>query len=537
MKKKLIDEFIKKLDNLKISQSIDIRKKLTFEEFGGILLDDPIMSEEDFLKKYTTVKDDFLCRRSFFKKEFDAFSRFNYNGNINGPIPESFFKFRGMLYLSMMKESDEEESLEESDSDEESFSQLDFLGLSGVFNCVIYDGTSKYDSYFEEVKSKYNKVDIVRCYRKYLRLHALESKISSIHYDNPFDFVYTTEKQFGYYYETIKVAAEQNPGAKFYIYNDGIGVGSMICILLGLPYISYETYGIGTLAFKLGIITHASIATYYEQKYVGEAQPEDVHFYGNLSNFFNLAKLIEDKKYIVIDENRLFNGCNLKDIKWSTHGRVFSNCISTDCFVSFGREISKSLPMILKKRNIPMSTKAEFYLLANGLKVYTDGCVQTCTPALTGGNYYIDTTDSIRNLRKQDERTNHHDPYLCQLEVINIISRNVTTSQYGKYGDLKHYKFVEYEYGTHEFIVDDVSAFKIDFRKYKDPRCLADFFFQDGLYFGRVKRPEYVRFLIEDGMKKYITYMRTVKFGSVEYGVYRDRNAFTNIDVDVIDSV
>jgi len=57
-------------------------------------------------------------------------------------------------------------------------------------------------------------------------------------------------------------------------------------------------------------------------------------------------------------------------------------------------------------------------------------------------------------------------------------------------------------------------------------------FFQDGLYFGAVNRPEYVRYLIEDGRKKYIMFMRIIKMHGKEYGVFRDRNAYSGITVD-----
>jgi len=446
-----------------------------------------------------------------------------------------FFKFRGMKYFLMLKEAKEDEILEtESEEEpEDDIAQRDFLNIMGGFTDMPYDGSKRFDSYLEWVKGNFKKTIIVAHYRKYLQLHAQESKVSSIFYDTPFDFIITAEKQFGYYYEVLKRAVEDNPGSKFYIYNDGIGIGSMACIALQVPYISYETYGIGTLAFKLGIITHAAPVEYYEQKILNRADAEDIHFFGNLSNFFNLGKLIKGKRYIVVDENRLFKDCDMTCCKWSSHGRVFTNCIKEDNFITFGREISKSLPMIKNKKNVPMSAKAEFFLLANKLKVYTDGYIETCTPSTKGGDFYIDVTDSIKDIRKLDSKTDKYNPYYSQIEILNIVTRNKLISDFGKYGDLKHYKFFEYEYGTYDFIIDDEAAFKIDFRKFKDPRYLADFFFQDGLYFGRVNRPEYVRFLIEDGKKKYIIYMRTIRVDGIDYGVFRDRNAYSGITVDV----
>jgi len=530
----LAQVFIRKLDLIKVSHNIDVRKLLNFKEYGGNAVYDGVASEQQFLEQYSVVFDGVLYRNSKFKKEFDSFSKFDYSGVVSGPVPESFFKFRGMKYFLMLQDLKVKDDSSETDYDEgeEDIMTRDFLGIMGGTNLEPYDGSVKFDSYLKFVSGNFRKCQIVSCYRAYLNLHAEQSKVSSIFYDSPFDFILTAEKQFGYYIELFQRANLDNPGSKFYIYNDGVGIGSMVCIALGLPYVSFETYGIGTLAYKLGIITHASPVEYYEQKIIGKGQPEDIHFYGNLSNFYNLSGLIKGKQYIVVDENRLFTGCDMRDIKWSTHGRVFTNCIRGDDFVTFGREICRSLPMIAKKKNVPMSPKAEYFLLANDLQVYTDGRVKTITQPTSGGDFYIDVTDSVRDYKKLDCFISNYNPPNSQIDVLNIITRNRPLSDFGKNGDLKRYKFQEYEYGTHDFVVDDEIAFKIDWKKYKDPRFLHDFFFQDGLYFGAVNRPEYVRYLIEDGRKKYIMFMRIIKMHGKEYGVFRDRNAYSGITVD-----
>jgi len=230
------------------------------------------------------------------------------------------------------------------------------------------------------LKSKMDKLALIGLYRNWLKRHALVSHVSEIDYSDPRGFSYIAERQFGSYYEIIS-RLKKNIGDRIVVIpGDGVGTGSMICSLLEISYESSEPNGIGSVAIGLGIITSVEA--------VSKLDKSKVYFLANLSEFIDYRDyMICD--YIIIDEDRLYPGYDSNAIKYSTHGRLHTNISSFDEYVTFPRVVSKAAVMLKGKKNVPMDSKSEYYLLEQGIPVYTDGNVITCGPSLPGGDHYI----------------------------------------------------------------------------------------------------------------------------------------------------
>jgi len=69
---------------------------------------------------------------------------------------------------------------------------------------------------------------------------------------------------------------------------DGIGVGSIACIMRGLNYVSSEPHGIGDLARRLGIITNPwTFETHMRQ----EIKAKDIVLASNLSRYVDVSRI------------------------------------------------------------------------------------------------------------------------------------------------------------------------------------------------------------------------------------------------------
>jgi len=89
-------------------------------------------------------------------------------------------------------------------------------------------------------------------------LNAIPLKVTEQYYDDPRHFYVTVEKQFSLYYETMYKLKREYKGKdplKFFIPGDGVGIGSIISMMLGVEYYSTEPNGIGSVARSLGIIS------------------------------------------------------------------------------------------------------------------------------------------------------------------------------------------------------------------------------------------------------------------------------------------
>jgi len=415
-----------------------------------------------------------------------------------------------------------------------------FLGFLG--NPVGFECDFDYTLYYDYVRENYEMDEIVFKYRNFLKFNAVKSKAGMIKYDNPFEFVHTMEKQMALYYESLYKAKNEYPDAVFYIPNDGLGACSIVCMMLELPYYSTENYGIGSMAVSLGIITSSRL---------GIEIAYDIIVLCNLSSYVNVSSYVGDSKYIVIDENRLYEGVVVPDIKKSTHGQVSSNILADD-FITVTRQICTSYPMIKDKRNIPLSSKAEMYLLEKGLEVYTDGDIDTVTKAVSGGDHYIDVVDSTYATYKRDK----YKVCLCEVEkqltplrkgyimycpkcevhyhisesftkfpydYLNIVNRNKPRFfDRGKMGNVK-------EYGNCRFVVADENKIATDnefflhrVHLYENPRELKYYEMIDGFFVGKCANPHSIRYLYDNGVRRSLIFMRTLDKNRERYYVFRD---------------
>jgi len=515
-------EYLGRLERSKAENPISSTNFLAFRDKGGQVYDDWIRTEQQFLRKYCVLKHgQFFYVNDKYDSLFAAFGAVVYNNTVTIPLPESFFWYRGMKVLLLMpiakEKSKKKEETEDSVID---YMSVDFLSLYDPSRNVLYENSDLQDKYINKIRQVYSREVLIRHYMAYLRRNAIDVKVSALMYDNPYEFINTADRQYGTYFEVIHKVHVAYPQDMLYFYFDGIGLCSIIATTLGIRYRSMEMNDIGKIAYKLGIITEftGDIDVYNKD--------EGIHVFCNLSSFMKSSQMYEKKKFLIIDENRLFEGVKLEFMKYSSHGKVHTNLDLGDEFVSFPREISKSYPMLKKKQNVPLSGKAECYLLENGLQVYTDGEIVTMTPSqvVTSKPYYIDTTDSSKDLKRQG-LYNH-----LSVDVLNIVSRSRPVIDVGKLGDLKRRGEVEYPYGMKDYFVNTYSAFKILFKTFDDPRCLHSYVFQDGFYFGlRDERPERIRYLIDGGELKFIMYLHTVKLKGKDYCVFRDRELYQNV--------
>jgi len=517
----LIESYLARLERSKVENPISFTNFAAYREKGGEVYDDMIRSERQFLFKYCVIRGDFFYINPRYEAQFTAFGAVVYNNTVTIPLPESFFWYRGMKVLLLMPAQKlEKEKIEKKENTVEELMEVDFLCLYNPTRNVLFEDNELQRRYIAKVKEVFSKEVIIRHYTAYLRRNALDTKVSSTLYDNPYEFINTSDKQHGTYFEVLHKIHEVYPQDKMFFYFDGIGTCSMIANVLRIEYNSMEMNEIGRIAYELGIITDfTSDHGIYDQE-------DGIHVFCNLSAFMSVSHMYSKKKFVIIDENRLFKGVELRYVQWSSQGKVHHNLDMDDNFISFPREISKSLPMLKKKQNVPLGGKAEFYLLANGLLVYSDGEIQTITPSVLVDKkpHYIDTTDSGRELKRQGLYD-----YLT-VDVLNIVTRSRPTIDVGRLGDLKRRGEIEYPYGMKEFFVNTYSAFKILFKTFDDPRCLHSFIFQDGFYFAlQDERPERIRYLIDSGEVKFIMFLHTVKLKGKAYNVFRDRELYQNV--------
>jgi hypothetical protein len=304
-----------------------------------------------------------------------------------GPIPESFFLNAGYLqYLMLIPELDgETDSCKEKKEIVIRDEMDDFLGFFGGV-CHMETLKRDYSRYYSRIKNEFTVKDIIIKYRNWLSVTSLDTKISDIDYVSPREFGLNFERQFASYYEVFDKIKKYDKDIKVFIPGDGVGAGSIICSILGIDYYSTEHSGLGSVAYGLGIISSNNL----------QYLPMDnrVSCLFNLSNFFDIRSILSDR-YVVFDENRLIKGMPFCDIKFTSNGKVYSNFLEDD-FSTMTNEISRASAMLRHKCNVPLNSKAEFYLLKENFPVYNDGVVCTVTPSLyTNSPHYIDTTSKM----------------------------------------------------------------------------------------------------------------------------------------------
>lgn len=541
---RIFKKWISNISSLSTYLPRTLEEMMNFEMRGGLLRRDKIRYDLPFLHYFAHVVAGRVVIRPEFYEEFEAFRSYLIRGDLNLGIHQSLFIVPCATMLSLVgwprdyNFENHASAVETQEIDSLKFVPYDLLGFFG--DMLPYELDIDYDAYYHYVRSTYSVPEIVRRYRAHLEFNSVLVAVGKIRYEHPYEFVHTMNRQFALYYESIYKLKQDNPSLSLYIPCDGLGAASIACLMLNIPYTSFEKYGVGNMAVGLGIITGKEC----------ERISGSTLFLGNLSNYRDIGKEIVDEKYCVVDENRLYFGVNTADIKLSTHGKVSSNRILDDVFISGGFSIATSYPMIREKKNIPLSEKAEMYLLESGLPVYTDGEIATCTPSIDGGDSYIDVKDydlvkirqvgvctcdtpfvpsdtytgcSLRCPNCGVEKFSPYERRYQKYDFFNVVTRNRPKDM--ARGKIGQRKFCQGD----SFLVDnsnEVNAsngfFKYSVRLYENPRELQHYYYVEGFYIGKCRNPKTVRYLYDGGVRKNLMFLRTLDKGGTRYYVFRD---------------
>jgi len=420
--------------------------------------------------------------------------RFVIHFKVGIPIPYSFFNFKYIKMIYVWKYSREDKEVEEMEIFEEEDKDEDFLGIeTGLV--LRYNGEKVTNTYFEKIRQKFSMKEIVRRYRHWLNNVPLPGRVSEMDYSTPYDFINVFINQFGVYWEVMLKFKRENPEKKVFIRNDGLGAMSMMCIALGIEYRSVEVYGIGEVAYRLGIIKSRDL--FYEK------EEGEVEILANLSNYIDISKYTKEE-YIVIDENRLYDGIELKDVMRTSKMRVVTNVLK-DNFINAGKDISKAKPMLKKQKNIPIDAKAEAFLLMSDLEVYTDGVVETKTKAKKVSSEdkkcYIMTTE--KNIKSSNDLSNYY---------LNIVNRNVPTNwRVGKFGETKLYRDSTFIFAGDEVKLSTEYSFStLKLSRYKDPHELKEWQ-KDGYFIiGNNENPAGKYYYVDRGVKKSVIFLNSI---------------------------
>jgi len=403
-------------------------------------------------------------------------------------LPRHFFRTRLMDCLFVERRQEKPPPKEG-----EKKQKVDYFGFDGpmVF-CNINDDLLCYAREMRMIKTK---EELIAKYRNWMLAFCTPTPVEMQTYTNPFEFYLTADSQFGKYYDVLYKLKKQIGDRLVIIPGDGVGMGSIICTCLGLNYLSSEPNEIGSLACALGIISNQNSGV--------TRRKDSVIFLANMSDYLKLDTYI-DEDYIILDENRLFPGYREKDIKWSSHGYVHTNLPCSDDFVCFGKAVSNALPMVRDRKNVPLSSKAEFFLLENALAVYTDGIVETCTKPIEGGDHYIDTKSYVSNQKKV--KKNRYD-YLD----LDIVTKNRPYNlRQGKVGNVKIINGQPYTCGSETVHVSENRVRTIDIPDYRSRRVLEKWEYRDDVLLGYTPFPLAIRCLFEGETKRDVLYSYTL---------------------------
>jgi len=304
----------------------------------------------------------------------------------------------------------------------------------------------------------------------------------------------------------------------------------MICYALDIPYYSQEENEIGRVAYGLGIISSRSVDF--------EIREKDVVILANLSSYISLKDYLE-RDYVVVDENRLFEGVVIDHLKRSSHGRVYSNVIKSDSFITFPRPIAQALPLIRDYKCIPLDTKSEMYLYLNGMVAYTDGLVQTILPS------QIIVDNSVKGNKEREKiryiMTNDKvGLYDVGKSYLNIVTRGMPYSDSYKVGEVKiidNEKYVVVDSVVKVNKSDDEFYFKT-FKPYNNPYELRKYTSYESFIIGEAEKGSKKRFMYELGEKVYLIFLHSVKKKDKIYNIYqrrKDNNFLTRIVNDIED--
>jgi len=466
-------ELFIKLQNFRgtyYGEPLGLEEAKQFEEEGGVIIRDNINDEMTFLQRYVIEEDKESKIAHGALYYFQNLRNYIMTFTCEGEIPASFFSFGYIRIVYNFKDAKEKKEvvLEEVPK---IIVPNDFLGITcfptkinvpaNFENC-----TKDIEAYLEFVNKNFTKDERIRYYKYWLQINCVDVALGSITYDNPYEFFHVYERQFGIYYEVVYRLRERfRDKLKLFILNDGVGAMSMIAHQLGVKYRSNEPFAVGFVAYKLGIITTQTI------DFISTRAKDEVMIVCNLDNYLDLSKVVSTS-YVIIDENRLTNAFDDRHIAYTAGMRVQSDLLD-DNYVNRGRPISQALPMIRYFQNIPLTAKAEGFLIMNGLQVYSDGKVHTRTV-----NKLIDKNKKYRYITTSDKNKIKD----VTASYLNIVSRNEIVSKNGKVGEYKYVNGVMVPFLPGKVVYHKKDAVKVvEFSAYKDPYVLRAWW-RDGAF-------------------------------------------------------
>jgi len=519
-----------------------------FLEKGGKFVEDNVENEEKFLEYYTERVGKVYVQKVDYEHYFNLYQKLIFMRGDGGVLPSSFMKYGIVRMCCFMARGSK--FIEKGVVYKEKKTTVDFLGYEKdhpvtqdlyrvqmgeppLQEYVLPDPRLK--RYFAEIKGTKPLRDVAQRYRDFLQSSTtLMSKLQMFSYDNFGDYVTTFERQIGYYYE-IMYNLKQQGYDDFFIPEDGLGIVSVVCVLLGLNYRSYETHAYGYLATGLGLVTSSNSLT---------RGSREILIACNLSDFESYMQY-DLENYVVIDENRLWEGCKLKDMKRESRGRVFSDLKGLDDLISFGGPIANSASMIKNTKNVPLSSKAEAFLVLNDIPVFSDGVVQTKTRSQVSDEgddkiRYIDVVDYTKEKKRHNRVTGNiiedvNNGVKREKPFFNIITRNHPKDfSRGVIGNVKFKDDVRFALEESNVVVTDDEVVTFKAQRFRDPRRLYLYERIGMTYVSYVNEKRYgmkTYLLDEYGNNVEIMYMHSLMINGKRRHVYRDKKSYHNVHV------
>jgi len=303
-------------------------------------------------------------------------------------------------------------------------------------------------NYIKELK-RYPNDMLMKKYVNWIRRNSQEKPIRAMSYSNPLEYGKILDYRPGQAYEIISKL--EGP---FYIPGDGLGYYSMAAIFLNKSYESTEPNEVGKEARELGIITND------EPLKLLPEHKNKVVILSNLSTVVNLKSAIQYyERVVVIDEGRLFEGCDLMR-KVESSGRVWVKGIKLEKLTQFSQDSSPEYTDILKKMHQPlqaMDGRAWIYLQQrkDQLQVTDDYSLE-----LKEGNYPVYYTDD-RKAR------------VGFVIKVGQVLQNFSDRAYGKQGQLIRFQEGMAMWQSQPFILANEKMFRVvEFQPYKGSRIV-----------------------------------------------------------------
>lgn len=220
------------------------------------------------------------------------------------------------------------------------------------------------DRYYQYLKEYLTKDEIVDMMRLYYAKNAMKNETGTYDYNSQeLDFYYKSMEQMEMYDTLLQ------PGNKYVIHSDGLGIMSMLAIKKNIEYISSEPNPIGALARTMGIIQNTFIKDDYE---------DYIHIYSYCCKYY-VIPMTRYQKYVVIDTDVV----ELPGIKLSTDTSISPSLVGTayetaisgyfkkhtykDFIIKSAYPLDTSMAQLMINMNVPRMSllQCQFVLASN----------------------------------------------------------------------------------------------------------------------------------------------------------------------------